>query len=1233
MVIILRKIFFIVTIAILTIGGLFLFSQNSKSYDDQTTHPGITDEIVDFYNLYFDDRLTNEEKELIVQGSIDEDTPPRWINHFYDPTNGDGWKSENLGNVSSGTLKLFSKIFFNVNTEIVSSKNWAHNEVLQLKYQDYGGNRTWENAIRRYVNGDKEYAYKTLGHILHLLEDKTVPDHTRNDTHAHEGDGLTKDGGSPYEDYSSGWNRWNLTIAQTLGKENKSPVILNSIDEYFDYLANYSNQYFFSEHTINSEKYGNPKILREDKNYGYGKDKNDQEFVLVKKYEAWNKDKKLYEKIYTLEDNDNLVLSSYFSRLSSEAVLNGAGVIKLFKEEVAKAEKDKNLIKDEPKISWWQKMRSPYYGFILPVYDSVISVSDTIGNIFSQPQQISPMAFVANIGQVAENLTQNTVDEQGQESRIGNQELGMESGIIGSKTGIETEGVSIESELVESESISANQELSNNDKIEIIHAPYQRPISGEIIHAPYQGNNSGSIGNSVSNESGVFMPTGQYQNIYIHSQPPDENNVDDQAPLDQLSDTVPIIVGNDAPDINTEQSQNDTEVAAPDVLEQNQESGITNQEEENPGPVEEESAPPTPTLPDIDFYLTDYNVRNFSFTLNWEDKNSVIKNWELQYKLAPNFDWQDLNFQNNVASPDEGSADFVALYDDLTYYFRLHGSSADTNSAQTDWQYLQADISSKPVVINEIAWMGTKADSSDEWIELANKTNQEIDLTGLVLKTTDGIIDVNLTGKIAPRGFYLLERTNDDPVVNILADQIYKGALTNRQYSNEPGQNLILIDAENNMVDSVWTLYVGDNDSKRTSERVNIWSSSIFKNNWQNYKGEGGEAQDADGNKILGTPRAANSAIGIYPLNSGVFEAPPQITKDTILLALRGKYIANGPIGINNSQVTIEPGAEFEFTSFSQLQFSDGAKLIAKGTENSKIIINGNEEYTKLYFSGAKGEIENVEINKGKISANNSIIKINKSVIKNAKYGLLMLQNNSEFDISNSEFSGDNGSNFAGNPYYGQAIFIQQSHGTIQNSEIKNNQNHGIYVDSLDSSNSPVDILNNIFTSNSTPIATNGFINLNLEDNTIGAGKGLAVYNPFVRDGEIATISNKIPYLLYDKAKDNYWYKVGDPKVEAGGVLKIEPGAVIQFGSDSFLKVYGRLEAIGTLDKPVVFMGQWDSASYDNMISDIKGVVSESSYVQFYDGSEAVLENIISRQKIIDQYKNISYQSFWLVRE
>lgn len=418
----------LVAIFCVIISGFYLFDF-INAYDDKTTHPAITDEIVDFYNLSFlSEQLTAQQKEWIVQGSIDEDMPPRWINHFYDPVNGDGWKAENLGNVSPFTLQLFSKIFFNINTEIVSSKNWVHNEILQEKYANYGGNRTWENAVRKYAEGNEEYAFKTLGHILHLLEDSTVPDHTRNDTHAHEGSGLTMDGGSPYEDYGKNFNRQNLDIAQLLKNENKQPVVLNSIDDYFDALANYSNQYFFSEHTINSSKYNKPKILREDSDYGYGKDENEKEFVLVKV--NYSTDEYLNRiKLYTLRDSNNLVLSSYFPRLSVAAVLHGAGVIKLFKEQAEKAKNDRSLITEELKISWWQEMRSPLYGSIQAYYSVLSAINNVIdktvitlalvGNSFSNSfsdifQNIGLSGLSANlIGQNQVGQNQESVQYSG----------------------------------------------------------------------------------------------------------------------------------------------------------------------------------------------------------------------------------------------------------------------------------------------------------------------------------------------------------------------------------------------------------------------------------------------------------------------------------------------------------------------------------------------------------------------------------------------------------------------------------------------------------------------------------------------------------------------------------------------------------------------------------------------------------------------------------------------------
>ena len=100
------------------------------------------------------------------------------------------------------------------------------------------------------------------------------------------------------------------------------------------------------------------------------------------------------------------------------------------------------------------------------------------------------------------------------------------------------------------------------------------------------------------------------------------------------------------------------------------------------------------------------------------------------------------------------------------------------------------------VVINEIAWMGTETSTSDEWIELKNNIDQEIDLTGWTLKAIDGAPEITLSGTIAAYGYFLLERTDDESVSGITADQIYAGPLSNS------GENLELRNGEN-LIDSI----------------------------------------------------------------------------------------------------------------------------------------------------------------------------------------------------------------------------------------------------------------------------------------------------------------------------------------------------------------------------------------------------------------------------------------------
>lgn len=138
------------------------------------------------------------------------------------------------------------------------------------------------------------------------------------------------------------------------------------------------------------------------------------------------------------------------------------------------------------------------------------------------------------------------------------------------------------------------------------------------------------------------------------------------------------------------------------------------------------------------------------------------------------------------------------------------------------------------VVISEIAWMGTEVSINDEWIELRNLDEEEVLLEGWSVKSDDGTPNILLTGKISAFGFFLLERTDDDTVVGVKADQIYTGALGNS------GENLKLINAEGNVIDEVdcgkgW--FAGNNDSKLTMELSED-------EKWQDSKNQGGTPRE-----------------------------------------------------------------------------------------------------------------------------------------------------------------------------------------------------------------------------------------------------------------------------------------------------------------------------------------------------------------------------------------------------
>lgn len=165
------------------------------------------------------------------------------------------------------------------------------------------------------------------------------------------------------------------------------------------------------------------------------------------------------------------------------------------------------------------------------------------------------------------------------------------------------------------------------------------------------------------------------------------------------------------------------------------------------------------------------------------------------------------------------------------------------------------------VVINEVAWAGTEASATDEWLELYNTEAEAVDISGWRLISEDESPNITFSEGtiILAGGFFLIERTNDDTIKDLYADlavSFGQGGL------NNTGEVIKLIDSAGIVTDTVgktgelW--FAGDTSGKYSMERVYVATTGDEISNWKNFSGAPSN-HDANGNFINGTPKSANS--------------------------------------------------------------------------------------------------------------------------------------------------------------------------------------------------------------------------------------------------------------------------------------------------------------------------------------------------------------------------------------
>ena len=548
------------------------------------------------------------------------------------------------------------------------------------------------------------------------------------------------------------------------------------------------------------------------------------------------------------------------------------------------------------------------------------------------------------------------------------------------------------------------------------------------------------------------------------------------------------------------------------------------------------------------------------------------------------------------------------------------------------------------VVINEVAWMGTKASPSDEWIELFNNTGQDIDITGWNLRAKDGSPDIIFsTSSIPASGFYLLERTKDDTISNISAD--WFGSFGSGGLKND-GEELELRDGEGNLIDQVscqkneadecqnW--FAGNNSTKQTMERINSELPGSDPDNWANNNLITRNGRDAEDGRLNATPKAENSVSKSFTeidyLDFRDFD-------DLALTILGGPYLISGHIIVPlGKTLTIDPGIAVKFKPDSGIEV-EGALLA--GEDGQEVVVftsiydkdyapqivsehdrePGPGDWDWIYFNNSfVSKMENIIMRYGgkyHVSSTYSFPPFTRGMVQ-AEGGYLIIRNskfeksfsrglwliNSSSSVEGSEFS-----NIGVEEYFGSAAIMiegRDDKSVVKNSTFKDNK-VGLL---MKSAGSPI-IQENIFENNENPIILESYLN---------SGVLTAFSGNIIRDNELNGIS-LIDFAFAPGVATVEWQKAEVPfiinseiTIPEGLTLTIGPGVIIKFSTLGRVYIGVNLSARGTSQEPIVFTALIDDQYGGDTTNNGESVGWQGywDFIYFFPSSGgSLLQNVI----------------------
>lgn len=239
---------------------LFLLLTIEAYCYETNVHQTITNRAISSSNIesYLKDNLkinltdnfnSKTAQKWMEQGSVweDDNLTMRWLNHFYDPTTGKG--------LNSGGLVIYGEP--SLQWGKLSTNSWDWESARDYYYSAL----TSKNKTDR----EKDFAdtFRSLGQLIHLVEDLAVPAHTRNDAHPYPPEWVCENCLQQQRDMYEKYTRFNVNDLTYSGYSAVDLTTFNTFDTFWinggKGLAEYTNSNFLSRNTnIDDNAYSSP---------------------------------------------------------------------------------------------------------------------------------------------------------------------------------------------------------------------------------------------------------------------------------------------------------------------------------------------------------------------------------------------------------------------------------------------------------------------------------------------------------------------------------------------------------------------------------------------------------------------------------------------------------------------------------------------------------------------------------------------------------------------------------------------------------------------------------------------------------------------------------------------------------------------------------------------------------------------------------------------------------------